>query len=394
MIKNSNWYGVNFLFLLKVVDSTINYTLKFLQFYYFTISNKRSLKLKHTLVMYRIYSILLCCCFSITLISAQTVLSADGPGNTYELITSVLAPNYNPIETPDCGHTSFGRHIEEVWDNELNNYVFAFHIHIDEDDDRCGNQTRQRNEIKTYNQSPDHLLGVEGETHVYKWKFKLDSNFQPATNFCHIHQTKAVGGSESSHPQITLTCRQGSATGTNSADRLELRYAPNNSSSIIHTADLSLFKGVWVEATETIVYGENGFFDLKLVRISDGVTLMDYTDPNIRMWKTDADFIRPKWGIYRSLTNSQLMRDETVWFADFSIHEFDCPPNFIENSFGELTGTESGTVEYETEGGIESVQTILSGADVDYDSRNYVDLKPGFETHLNSFFHAFIDGCN
>jgi len=46
--------------------------------------------------------------FLITLnTKAQVVLSADGEGNTYELINSVMAANYNVVEVPDCVHTSF-----------------------------------------------------------------------------------------------------------------------------------------------------------------------------------------------------------------------------------------------------------------------------------------------
>ena len=56
------------------------------------------------------------------------VLAADGPGDTYALITSVLAPGYNPIETPDCNHTAFGDHIDEVYDNALDQFVFQFHL--------------------------------------------------------------------------------------------------------------------------------------------------------------------------------------------------------------------------------------------------------------------------
>ena len=33
-------------------------------------------------------------------INSQVLLDADGPGNTYDLITSVLAPSHNPIEVP------------------------------------------------------------------------------------------------------------------------------------------------------------------------------------------------------------------------------------------------------------------------------------------------------
>ena len=49
-------------------------------------------------------------------------LVADGPGNTYELINSVLGGD--ATEDPDCAHTSFGRHIREEFDNTLNKNVF------------------------------------------------------------------------------------------------------------------------------------------------------------------------------------------------------------------------------------------------------------------------------
>ena len=57
--------------------------------------------------------------FSFQLSYGQVELKADGAGNTYELITSVLAPNYNPIEAPDCNHDEFGEHIDEVFDNDF-----------------------------------------------------------------------------------------------------------------------------------------------------------------------------------------------------------------------------------------------------------------------------------
>lgn len=246
---------------------------------------------------------------------SQTILTADGPGNTYELITNILAPGYNPIESPDCSHIGFGRHIEEVWDADLGKNVFVFHIHVSNDDDRCINIDRQRNEIKTYDQSADSLKATAGETVIYKWKFKLDVGFQPSSSFTHLHQIKAVGGTESSMPLITLTARAGTP------EKLELRYAESISQITVANTNLSDFKGVWVEVTETITYGESGIYDLSIVKISDGSTLFSYSNPSIRMWKTDASFLRPKWGIYRSLNNSIQLRDETVLFADFYIKE-------------------------------------------------------------------------
>lgn len=270
--------------------------------------------------------ILFLCVLSIEFIDAQATLSADGPGDTYELITDILAEGYNPVEVPDCGHSNFGRHIDEIWDTDLGSYVFRFHAHVDEDDDRCINSDRQRIEIKTYNQSADSLKAVEGETVVYKWKFKLDDGFQPSSSFTHLHQIKAVGGPEVSMPKITLTARK------SNPNRLELRYAQNTSQVTLTRVDLAPFEGEWVEATETILFGENGTYSIQIQRISDGLMLLDYSEPDIRMWNTDAEFLRPKWGIYRSLNNAQDLRDEIVSFADFVIHENPPTPIDIEIS--------------------------------------------------------------
>ncbi len=81
--------------------------------------------------------ILLTSLFQPATLKAQVYLDADGPGETYELINSVLAPGYNVIEAPDCAHPDFGRHIEEVYDSVLEKYVFMFHIHVTPDNDRC-----------------------------------------------------------------------------------------------------------------------------------------------------------------------------------------------------------------------------------------------------------------
>ncbi len=130
--------------------------------------------------------------------ASQTVLNANGPGNTYELINSVFAPKGGDVvESAECVHPEFGRHITEVWDATLNQYVFAFHIHVTPDNDRCINFDRQRVEIKTYDASPANLKGTEGETVVYKWKFLVPIGFQPSSNFTHLHQIKPVGGDES-----------------------------------------------------------------------------------------------------------------------------------------------------------------------------------------------------
>jgi len=245
--------------------------------------------------------------------SQPVTLNADGPGNTYELINSVLAPGYNVVEHPECtgGHPSFDRHIVEVWDAELNANVFEFYSHVAEDNDRCINFDRQRVEIKTYDQSPANLIGTLGETITYKWRFRLAAGFKPSASFTHIHQIKPVNGDDA-NPLITLTPRKGTT------NKMELIH---NNVTKVAIVDLSLFTGVWVEATEVIKVGANGTYSMVIKRVSDDVTILSYSNSNIMTIRPDNDFIRPKWGIYRSLNNLGDLRDDSIRFNAFSIEE-------------------------------------------------------------------------
>ncbi len=156
-------------------------------------------------------SLLLFCQFNA--LNAQVTLDADGPSGveTYNLINSVLAPGYDAVEEPDCSHLpDIVKHIDEIMDAATNEAglginVFRFTLHALTDTDRCNGSTdRQRNEIKTYDQSPNNLKGVEGETVVYKWKFKLPDGFQSSSSFTHIHQLKSVGGLYEVHAYVYL----------------------------------------------------------------------------------------------------------------------------------------------------------------------------------------------
>lgn len=248
-------------------------------------------------------------------VTGGATLSANGPGNTYELINQVLGGT--AYEVPDCRHTTFGRHISEVFDNDLNENVFVFSIHVTPDDDRCTNTDRQRNEIKTYGPSPDSLKGQLNETVLYKWKFKLDAGFKSSPSFTHIHQIKAGDGDDGA-PIITISPRHGSP------DKLEIIHTAGTTAASqgkVKVVDLAPFKGTWVEVTEKITYKTAGSYSVTIKRISDGAVLLDYSNTNIDMWRDNTTFCRPKWGIYRSLNNASYLRDEDVRFADFYIKE-------------------------------------------------------------------------
>jgi hypothetical protein len=245
------------------------------------------------------------------LCQSQVVLKADEPGNTYELINSVLAPGNEAVEHPECIHGSFGRHIAEVWDEDLKENVFEFYSHVNPDNDRCEKLDRQRVEIKTYESSPDNLKGILGETVTYKWKLKLPKGFQPSSNFTHLHQIKAVGGSQDL-PIFTLTARK---------SKINQLLVIHNNETTVASANLSEFEGVWVEITEKIKIGANGTYSISIKKVKNGEELLSFNSDNMMTIRPDNDFIRPKWGIYRSLKKAQDLRDEAVRFNSFAIKE-------------------------------------------------------------------------
>ena len=252
---------------------------------------------------------------------SQVTLDANGPGNTYELITSVFAPGngVSAVEAPDLYHPwASGRHIAEVFDTEFNQYVFEFYSHALFDNEPVDPTLtdRQRVEIKTYAASPANLKGTLGENIIYKWKFKIPIGFQPSENFTHLHQIKAVDGDDSS-PIFTLTPRKGTP------NKLELIYVANASSGTdkISIVNLLPFEGNWIDAEEKINVGSSGTYSITLKKHSDGTVLLSYSNSNIATIRPDNTFIRPKWGIYRSLNDVANLRDEAVRFSSFSIQE-------------------------------------------------------------------------
>jgi hypothetical protein len=244
-------------------------------------------------------------------------MDADNTGDAY---ARILSKKYN-YEVPDCIHPI--RHITESWDSGLRKYIFVFDIHKSIDNDRCLYFDRQRNEIKTDAGSPDSMKASLGETHTYRWKFKLDASFQPSANFTHIHQIKAGDGTiDTDNPLITLTPVK------SSPNKLEIRFYPPYQEILDTTikllrVSLAPFLGEWIEAYESTKFDSSfhGTYSLQLKRVRDDSLLLDYSNPAISMWRRGITFCRPKYGIYRSLLDSNSLRDESVRFADFYLKE-------------------------------------------------------------------------
>jgi MYXO-CTERM domain-containing protein len=231
-----------------------------------------------------------------TAFAARDMMSADGPGDTYQL----LERSYG-IEVPDCKHMV--PHMTEVMDDELKKPVFVFHAHVNQDDDRCMNSDRQRTEIRG---RASGVQGPEGSTRHYRWLMKLPAGFQPSGNFTHVFQIKAYGnGHGSGAPIMTLTPRNGT-------------FGIDGRIGTRASTQLSNVLNQWVIIELTIVHSNGGRLAMNIKRWRDGMMLLSYSG-NADMYDDGAGYGAPKFGIYRSLNSAGSLRDEQVRFADFCV---------------------------------------------------------------------------
>ncbi|MBT8082801.1 MAG: hypothetical protein KJO56_10290 [Gammaproteobacteria bacterium] len=257
-----------------------------------------------------------------TVLTTRT-LDADGDQvglDAYDLIRDFGGPR--PIEAPDLypvNHPEV-RHIYEDTDATVgNHFVFVIHRDIDIDRDRVDITDRQRNEIKTYDKSDREVLGFENETFIYRWKFRINDAMEVSTRFSHFFQLKAVGGPDS-HPILTIS---GAERG--GEDGIEVRYSPLQADTILQRQNWSRVTGEWLEAYCRVTFAESGDLRLIVTRMRDDEVIIDIDEQGLDLWRGEdaSHFVRPKWGIYRSILDWDNLRpdEESVRFANFSVSE-------------------------------------------------------------------------
>ena len=257
-----------------------------------------------------------------TVLTTRT-LDADGDQvglDAYDLIRAFGGSN--PIEAPDLypvNHPDV-RHIYEDTDATVgNHFVFIIHRDIDIDRDRVDITDRQRNEIKTYDRSEEAVKGFENETFIYQWKFRINPDMEVSTRFTHLFQLKAVGGDDS-HPILTISGAERSGE-----DGIEVRYSPLQADTILARSDWGLVTGEWLTAYCRATFAESGDLRLIVTRMRDGAVIFDIDETGLDLWRGEdaSHFVRPKWGIYRSILDRDNLRPEEEWvrFANFSVSE-------------------------------------------------------------------------
>lgn len=265
----------------------------------------------------------------VTLIATGT----DSASETYASIERVLGEG--SIEAPDlfAGDHTDTAHILEETDSIVGPH-FVFLVHRDEDFNKGVQSDRQRNEIKTYDKSDNNLLGFEGETMQFEWYFHISSEMSLTRKFSHFFQLKARNDTDDNtngnddQPVITLSAVEKDSSGKELQVRHSVGFNTNGSS----TSDVYLIRtnfndiaDEWVKVFVQATFAEEGSFMMQITRLRDSAIVVDVNETNIDMWRgvSSDDFVRPKWGIYRSTAEIDKLRqqEERVKFADFVIRK-------------------------------------------------------------------------
>ena len=256
-------------------------------------------------------------------VSNTLCLNADPAQDTYRLIERVLGAG--AVESPSDGAYSPARpHVLQVPSDGVVGPHFAMlsieptDVNLDHVPMAKGGD-RTRTEIKlapSKGGAHDAFKAHEGDTQVYTWRFRIPPGMKFSQNFTHIHQIKANGGQYADAPVITFTPL--------SNGQMEVRHVANALTKADHTVlgsvPLTAVQGKWIDVREEITYSNTqGHYKLAL-RDVQGAPLLAIDKAGLQMWRSGADHLRPKWGIYRK-HNLALNQDaeDYVYFANFGI---------------------------------------------------------------------------
>ncbi|MFZ6656493.1 heparin lyase I family protein [Undibacterium sp. TJN19] len=248
--------------------------------------------------------------------------NADQSG-TYARIESVFGKG--AVETPsDILYTPVRPHITQGGDAIVPAYFSV--IAIDPTDVNLDGKTvaegsdRSRTEIKI---APS-LTGMhqafkahEGDSFIYAWRFRIDAGMKFSPSFTHIHQIKAYGGRYAEPPLITFTPL---ANGRMEVRQIDDLKNDGGTFHVLGTVALSQIQGQWISVREQIVFSNSGGRYQLTMRNQDDKSVLDIDSKGLQLWRTGADHMRPKWGIYRkhhAMLNQSM--DDYVYFANFAI---------------------------------------------------------------------------
>jgi hypothetical protein len=183
-------------------------------------------------------------------------------------------------------------------------YVYAeggdhYRFNIWRDDrDTTGGGDRQRTEVKGMVQNGTALKMHDGETWTIGYDMYLPSTLHGTSKFTHIFQTKTP--STNAGPWVTLDL-----TRSGGKEFVSARAYANSGSPSIASTELDPLRDKWVSVQWTLTIGAEG---TAAFLIRDGAGSGAPIAAQGSMTKVNipgqGDYVRPKWGIYRSVQSA------------------------------------------------------------------------------------------
>jgi hypothetical protein len=170
------------------------------------------------------------------------------------------------------------------------NYRFDMHTRDRDGDDR------QRNESKGMRSGGTLHKIMKDQTWRITYQAYWPSSLTATSRFTHIFQMKVqdVGG-----PLWTLTPRQKSRP---TLTVLTLRDDDSNTEHVL--ADYAPLQNKWLDIEWEFKAANSGGY-LRWVIRNGGTTVVDNRTTAVDLWR-DKNYLRPKWGIYRSIESPGL----------------------------------------------------------------------------------------
>jgi hypothetical protein len=237
--------------------------------------------------------------------------------------TGSAAPKATPVWSPDIseGVNAFeGVEADRANKHPGRKYVYTEGDHwrfdiYKNDLDSTGNNDRQRTEVKGMVAGGRILKMHNDETWRITYEMFMPATLHGTSHFTHIFQLKtpATNGG----PWVTMSLSR-----SGSAERLRLRAFSTPGSPDIGSTDLAPLREKWISVELTFRIGPKGTGRL-LVRNGTGANapvVVDSSRSGVNI-PDQKDYVRPKWGIYRSITSaSSDIIDTHLLFRNFKAY--------------------------------------------------------------------------
>jgi hypothetical protein len=186
-----------------------------------------------------------------------------------------------------------------------------------DDRDTTGGGDRQRTEVRGMVSNGRPVKMLDGETWKLAYDMFIPASLHGTSRFTHIFQTKAPTSSDAG-PWVTLSLTR---SGSTELIRLQADSTRGNPSIAAH--ELAPLHERWVTVEITLRPGDKGSAGLVLKFATDGrpaasSIITTGTRSNLRIPDRDT-YVRPKWGIYRSLRSAPAdLQDTYLLLRNFS----------------------------------------------------------------------------